>query len=94
MTTFLPMLAETAEPRQITSGLFLTDRWLFQPKVDGERRIVLCDGAGGVRALNRDGLTVLVHPNTGRDRDDHTLHATWMGAVLPLDVSVLKEEGE
>ena len=45
-------------------------------------------------ALNRNGLTVLVHPNTGRDRDDHTRHATWMGAVLPLDVSVLKEEGE
>ena len=45
-------------------------------------------------ALNRNGLTVLLHPNTGRDRDDHTLHATWMGAVLPLDISVLKEEGE
>jgi DOPA 4,5-dioxygenase len=43
-------------------------------------------------ALNRGDLTVLVHPNTGRERDDHTRHATWMGAVLPLDLTVLKEE--
>ena len=42
-------------------------------------------------ALNRHGLTVLIHPNTGRDRDDHTLHASWMGAVLPVDVSMLSE---
>ncbi len=45
-------------------------------------------------ALNREGLAVLVHPNTGRDRDDHSLHAMWMGEVLPVDLSVLKEEGE
>jgi DOPA 4,5-dioxygenase len=42
-------------------------------------------------ALNRAGLTVLVHPETGRQRADHTAHALWMGAVLPLDVSVLPE---
>lgn len=40
-------------------------------------------------ALNRDGLTVLVHPETGRARADHLDHALWMGAVLPLDASVL-----
>jgi DOPA 4,5-dioxygenase len=40
-------------------------------------------------ALNRAGLTVLVHPETGRQRADHTAHALWMGAVLALDVSVL-----
>lgn len=45
-------------------------------------------------ALNRDGLAVLVHPNTGRDRDDHSLHAMWMGEVLAVDLSVLSEEGE
>ena len=45
-------------------------------------------------ALNRMGLTVLVHPNTKRERDDHTLHAMWLGAVLPLDVSVLREQAE
>ncbi|WP_203072886.1 DOPA 4,5-dioxygenase family protein [Falsiroseomonas ponticola] len=42
-------------------------------------------------ALNRAGLTVLVHPETGRQRADHTAHALRMGAVLPLDVSVLPE---
>ena len=45
-------------------------------------------------ALNREELAVLVHPNTGRDRDDHSLHAMWLGEVLAVDLSVLKEEGE
>ena len=40
--------------------------------------------------LNRRGLTVLVHPETGRARADHLEHARGMGAVLPLDASVLK----
>ncbi len=42
-------------------------------------------------ALNRLGLTVLVHPNTARPKDDHLLHALWLGAVLPLDASNLPE---
>jgi aromatic ring-cleaving dioxygenase len=42
-------------------------------------------------ALNRMGLTVLVHPNTGDEVADHRDHALWMGAVLPLDLSVLKD---
>ncbi|MBS0559634.1 MAG: DOPA 4,5-dioxygenase family protein [Proteobacteria bacterium] len=41
--------------------------------------------------LNRQGLTVLVHPETGRPRDDHLLNATWMGAVLPLNGAILPE---
>jgi aromatic ring-cleaving dioxygenase len=41
--------------------------------------------------LNRQGLTVLLHPQSGRPRDDHTLHATWMGEVLPLKTETLKE---
>jgi len=41
--------------------------------------------------LNRQGLTVLVHPETRRPRDDHLLHATWMGAVLPLNGAILPE---
>lgn len=45
-------------------------------------------------ALNREGLVVLVHPNTGRERDDHSLHAMWMGEVLAVDLNVLKEAGE
>ena len=42
-------------------------------------------------ALNREGLTVLVHPETGRQRADHRDHALWMGAVLPLDLGRLPD---
>ncbi|MBW8270782.1 DOPA 4,5-dioxygenase family protein [Caldovatus aquaticus] len=41
--------------------------------------------------LNRRGLTVLVHPETDDPRADHLERALWMGAVLPLDASVLPE---
>jgi len=34
--------------------------------------------------LNRGGLTVLLHPETGDDLSDHTAHAAWFGEVLPL----------
>ncbi len=34
--------------------------------------------------LNRQGLAVLVHPNTGRERDDHLVHAIWLGEMLPI----------
>lgn len=40
--------------------------------------------------LNRQDLTVLVHPETGRAKDDHLRHAMWMGEVLPINASVLK----
>ncbi len=45
-------------------------------------------------ALNRMGLTVLVHPNTRRERDDHLQHALWLGAVLALDAGMLREDAE
>lgn len=41
--------------------------------------------------LNRQGLTVLLHPETGRPRDDHTKHALWAGEVLPLNTAILPE---
>jgi DOPA 4,5-dioxygenase len=44
--------------------------------------------------LNRMGLTVLLHPESGRPRDDHTLHATWMGEVLELKTGILRETDE
>jgi DOPA 4,5-dioxygenase len=40
--------------------------------------------------LNRDGLTVLVHPSTGNDFADHTAHAAWLGAILPLRLDILE----
>jgi aromatic ring-cleaving dioxygenase len=42
--------------------------------------------------LNRDGLTILLHPGTGNDYADHSEHAVWFGAVLPLRLDVLKGE--
>lgn len=44
--------------------------------------------------MNRMGLTVLLHPESGRPRDDHTLNATWMGEVLPLRTGILREADE
>ena len=41
--------------------------------------------------LNRSGLTVLVHPDTGDAYADHARHALWLGAVLPLRLDVLKK---
>jgi DOPA 4,5-dioxygenase len=38
--------------------------------------------------LNRDGLTVFLHPETGDDLVDHTAHAVWMGEMPALDLSV------
>ena len=44
----------------------------------------------GWLATHRDGLVVLVHPETGNELKDHTEHAVWMGAVRPLDTSIFK----
>ena len=41
--------------------------------------------------LNRDGLTVLVHPETANDLADHTAHAAWLGEILPLRLEALRE---
>jgi len=40
-------------------------------------------------ALNREGLTVFVHPNTGDALTDHTAHVMWLGASQDLDLSTL-----
>ena len=39
--------------------------------------------------LNHAQLSVLVHPNTGRARDDHLSHALWLGEPLPVRGEVL-----
>lgn len=40
--------------------------------------------------LNRDGLSVLVHPMTGDPIADHTVHALWLGEQLVIDVEVIR----
>jgi len=42
--------------------------------------------------LNRDGLSILLHPETGNDVADHSDHAAWLGAMLPLRLDVLRGE--
>ena len=42
--------------------------------------------------LNRDGLTVLLHPETGDNYTDHSAHAAWFGAVLPLRLEVFRRK--
>jgi aromatic ring-cleaving dioxygenase len=45
-------------------------------------------------AMNRGSLVVFIHPITGQDLMDHRDRALWMGAVRPLDLSVLSEASQ
>ncbi len=39
--------------------------------------------------LNRGGLDILVHPETGDDVADHTEHSLWLGKKLELNIEFL-----
>ncbi len=41
-------------------------------------------------ALNRKGLTILIHPLTGDDLIDHTDYASWMGEQQVLNLDFLR----
>lgn len=41
-------------------------------------------------ALNRGGLTVFVHPETGDELPDHRDHAIWLGEKAELNLDALK----
>jgi DOPA 4,5-dioxygenase len=41
--------------------------------------------------LNRQGLDVLIHPETGNDVQDHTANALWLGEKLELNIEFLKK---
>jgi aromatic ring-cleaving dioxygenase len=41
-------------------------------------------------ALNRNGLTLLIHPLTGNDLKDHTDYASWMGEPQALKLDALR----
>ena len=40
--------------------------------------------------LNRDGLNILVHPETTDAYTDHAVNALWLGEKLPLRLDVLR----
>ena len=42
----------------------------------------------GWAALNRRGLTIFAHAETGEDLADHTDHVIWFGPSEPLDLSI------
>ncbi|MEC4817530.1 MAG: DOPA 4,5-dioxygenase family protein [Scytonema sp. PMC 1069.18] len=39
--------------------------------------------------LNREGLDILIHPETGDDVKDHTDHSLWLGKKLDLNIEFL-----
>lgn len=39
-------------------------------------------------ALNRRGLTVFLHPDTGQDLEDHKDRAIWMGSMPALKLEI------
>jgi aromatic ring-cleaving dioxygenase len=41
--------------------------------------------------LNHGSLSILVHANSGRPREDHVANGLWIGEPLPLDVEPLPE---
>jgi len=41
--------------------------------------------------LNHEGLSILIHPNSGRPREDHVRNAIWIGLPLSLSDEVLPE---
>jgi aromatic ring-cleaving dioxygenase len=55
----------------------------FQPEVFGQLIPWL--------AMHRGGLVVFVHPISDNQLIDHRDRALWMGAVRPLDLSVLPD---
>lgn len=40
--------------------------------------------------LNRAGLAILLHPETGDAVADHSRHAAWLGTPLTLDLDALR----
>ena len=44
--------------------------------------------------LNRGGLTVLVHPQTGDDLLDHRDRAIWLGKSAELELSIFKDKAD
>ena len=42
--------------------------------------------------LNRSGLTIFLHPDTGDDIPDHRDHPLWLGQSLDIDLDALKPD--
>ena len=60
-------------------------RWSYQVEFE----VALFDQIIPWLALNRQNLTVFVHPNTGESVPDHTDHAMWLGPCVELKIDAL-----
>jgi aromatic ring-cleaving dioxygenase len=64
------------------------------PHPCGSYQIAFAPGLSGELipwlALNRRGLTVFVHPETGDAIADHSAHVIWLGESRNLDLSALR----
>jgi aromatic ring-cleaving dioxygenase len=40
--------------------------------------------------MNRVGLNILIHPDTGDAVADHAVNALWLGNKLPLNIEILR----
>jgi DOPA 4,5-dioxygenase len=43
-------------------------------------------------ALNRRGLNILLHPETGDDLADHSTHAMWLGESISLRLDQFRQK--
>ena len=44
--------------------------------------------------VNRKGLTIFLHPNTGDDLADHTDHVAWLGPSVDLNINFFENRAE
>lgn len=44
--------------------------------------------------LNRQGLDILIHPETGDDLTDHRDNALWLGEKLPLKLALFEKKAD
>jgi DOPA 4,5-dioxygenase len=42
--------------------------------------------------LNRAGLQIFLHPNTGDDLADHTAHVSWLGPSIELNTAMFEKK--
>ena len=40
---------------------------------------------------NRDGLSILIHPLTGDNLEDHSLYASWLGSPIKLNLEIFEK---
>jgi aromatic ring-cleaving dioxygenase len=84
--------AETLRERIGEKFLVQLGRWHDKPIGPHERAMYqvafnpeLFDSFVPWLMLNRSGLTILLHPNTGHPRADHLVHAAWLGEMLNIE---------